>query len=92
MIVRILGEGQYRLSSTYLDKLNEIDNNLVKVVESGDETKYKQLFSKMIELVKQHGQPLGDDELVESELVLPAPDTTLKEAVSMFTGDGLIPG
>lgn len=92
MIVRILTEGQYRLSSAYLGKLNEIDNNLVNVVASGDEKKFEDLFSQMIELVQKKGEPLGPHELIESELVLPAPDTTLEEAKTLFTGDGLIPG
>ncbi|MBI4317707.1 MAG: hypothetical protein HY675_04385 [Chloroflexi bacterium] len=92
MIVRILTEGQYRLSSGVLDKLNEIDNDLVNVVASGDQKKYEKLLSQMIDLVRKKGQPLKPDEIVESELILPSPDTTLEEAKSLFTGDGLIPG
>ena len=32
------------------------------------------------------------DELVESDLVLPEPDITLKEAGEMFVGEGIVPG
>jgi hypothetical protein len=32
------------------------------------------------------------DELVESDLMLPAPDTTLEEAQFLFVGEGLLPG
>ena len=33
MIVRILTEGQYKLSSNYLHQLNEIANKIVEMVE-----------------------------------------------------------
>jgi hypothetical protein len=32
------------------------------------------------------------DELVESDLVLPEPDISLKEAEELFAGEGLLPG
>jgi hypothetical protein len=45
----------------------------------------------MLELVRRDGQPLGDDELEESDVILPPPDTTMDEAAHEFSGDGLIP-
>ena len=45
----------------------------------------------MLELVRRDGKELGDDELEESDVILPPPDTTLAEAAHEFTGDGLIP-
>ena len=33
MIVRILTEGQYNISSSYIDELNEVDNHLVAAEE-----------------------------------------------------------
>ena len=46
----------------------------------------------MLELVRRDGTPLGDDELEESDVILPPPDTTLAEAAHEFTGDGPDPG
>jgi hypothetical protein len=46
----------------------------------------------MLDLVRDHGTPVPVDELVESDLVLPEPDITLKEAEELFTGEGLVPG
>ena len=45
----------------------------------------------MLELVRRDGQPLDDDELEESDVILPPPDTRFVEAAAEFTGDGLIP-
>ena len=38
------------------------------------------------------GEPLPDDSLEPSELILPAPEATLDEVREMLTDDGLIPG
>ena len=67
MIVRISGEGQFKLPDEDAERLNELDNRAVSAVEQGDETGFKELWSQMLELVSSDGNRLGDDELVESE-------------------------
>jgi hypothetical protein len=92
MIVRILTEGQFQLPGAYIDELNEIDNRLVEVVEVEDEEGFNRLLKEMLDLVRNNGRPVGVDELVESDVVLPEPDITLVEAEELFTGEGLLPG
>ena len=92
MIVRILTEGQFNLPGAYVDELNEIDNRIVEVVESQDEAQFGRLLSQMLQLVREKGEPVPVDDLVESDLVLPEPDITLEEAARTFTGEGLLPG
>ena len=46
----------------------------------------------MVSLVQTKGERLGDDELVESEIILPPPDSTIAEIGEAFDGEGLIPG
>ena len=91
MIVRIAGEEQYELPDADADRLNELDNRAVNAVESGDETGFHELWSQMLELVGSDGTPLGDDELVESQVILPPRDISFEEAKGEFTGDGLVP-
>ena len=91
MIVRVSGEGQFRLPDEDAERLNELDNQTVEAVEAGDEARFAELFGEMLELVRRDGQPLGDDELEESDVILPPPDTSLDEAAHEFTGEGLIP-
>jgi len=91
VIARISTEGQYRLADEDAAKLNELDNEVVAAVDAGDEAAYAQRFSAMLDFVRQRGEPLGDDELEESDAILPPPDTTLQEAAHEFTGEGLIP-
>jgi hypothetical protein len=92
MIVRILTQGQYYFPGVYIDELNEIDNRLVDAVETENLEEFQRLLKEMLDLVRDHGTPVPIDELVESDLVLPEPDITLKEAEELFTGEGLVPG
>ena len=91
MIVRIAGEGQFRLPDEDAGRLNELDNRAVAAVEQGDQTGFQELWSQMLALVASDGNALGDDELVESDVILPPRDITFDEACAEFTGDGLIP-
>ena len=91
MIVRISGEGQYRIPDGDQDKLNELDNAAVAAVESGDEPSFRDLWGQMLALVEADGNALDDDELVESDIILPPRDISLDEAKNEFTGEGLIP-
>ena len=71
MIVRISGEGQFRLPDEDEARLNELDNRAVAAVEQGDETGFRELWSQMLEIVASDGNTLDDDELVESDVILP---------------------
>ena len=91
MIVRISTEDQYRLPDADAERLNDLDNDVVAAVEAGDEDRFHAVFEQMLDLVRRAGQPLGDEELEESEVILPPPDTSFVEAAAEFTGEGLIP-
>ena len=91
MIVRIATESQYRLPDDDAAQLNELDNEVVAAVEAGDEDRFHEVFEQMIELVRRAGTPLGEDELEESDVIIPPPDLSFVEAANEFTGDGLIP-
>ena len=91
MIVRISGEGQFKLPDEDADRLNELDNSAVAAVEAGDEAKFQQLFNEMLSLVESDGEAVAEDELVESDVILPPRDVSFDEAAGEFTGEGLIP-
>jgi len=91
VIVRISGEGQFQLPDEDADRLNQLDNDAVSAVEAGDRAKFKQLWGQMLELVNVDGNALEEDELVESDVILPPRDVSFEEACAEFTGEGLIP-
>ncbi|MCB0077455.1 MAG: hypothetical protein KDD73_08500 [Anaerolineales bacterium] len=89
MIVRISAEGQYRLSSALLDQVNEMDDLLVEhIADIGDEA-FSEQYERMLTLIREEGEKVGDDELVESHVIMPPADISAAEARSFFTGDGL---
>jgi hypothetical protein len=92
VIVRILTEGQYRIESSLFDRLNALDNAIVEAVAAGDEERFRTLLAELLDQVRRHGIPVSADEFVESDVILPPPDTTIEEARQLFVGDGLIPG
>jgi hypothetical protein len=91
VIVRISTENQYRLPDELRDQLNELDNAAVAAVQADDEDGFHEHFEAMLEFVRSEGEALDDEELEESEVILPPPDTSFVEAGQEFTGDGLIP-
>jgi len=91
VIVRISTEGQYELPDDLVDELNRLDNETVTAVEAVDESRFSQTWSELLELVRTRGTRLSDDDLHESELILPPPDLTLAEAGEQFSGEGLLP-
>jgi hypothetical protein len=91
VIVRISTEDQYRLPDEDAARLNELDNDAVAAVDAGDEDRFHEVFEQMLQLVRSDGHKLGDDELEESDVILPPPDLTFSEAGHEFTGEGLIP-
>lgn len=85
MIIRILNEGQYQLDGDQLTRLGQLDHRLTEAIASYDESGFRQTFEEMMDTVRKGGRRLPDGALAESELVLPAPDTTLDEAQRLFT-------
>jgi hypothetical protein len=91
MIVRISGEDQYRLPDSESERLNELENAVVAVVEGDREDGFADAFAALLDYVRVHGTRIGNDELETSDLILPPPDLTFEEAAREFTGEGLIP-
>jgi len=92
MIVRVLHEGQYRISGADLDRINAIDQQLVECVANGNEQEFARLLRQLVQTVREHGKPVPVDEFVESDVILPAEDSTMDEVQHLFTGEGLVPG
>ena len=91
MIVRLMGEGQYELDIKYMDEVNKIDNNIVKIVQKEDEKAFKNEFKKLSDYVRKNGKKISDNIIKPSEIIIPPFDLTLDEAKMIFAGDGLFP-
>ena len=91
MIIRLMGEGQYRLSEDAIARLNELDDQAHAAVEADDEPKLDQLLDDMWELVHGQGERLDDDDLSPSDAVIPPSDMSLEETKRLLSPEGLIP-
>jgi hypothetical protein len=91
VIVRVAGDGQFRIPDQDQERLNELDNAVVAAVEAGDESRFQELWAEMLALVESDGNELDDDELTGSDIILPPRDISIEEASTEFTGEGLIP-
>ena len=91
MIVRISGEGQYRLPDSDAERLNELDNRAAAPVERKAEAGFGELWGQRRALGEADGEEIGDDELLPSDVILPPRDSSFAEAAGEFTGEGLIP-
>ncbi|MFG2724991.1 hypothetical protein [Streptomyces canus] len=92
MIVRIMGEGQVRLAESHLADLNKLDDELLAEMENGDGPGFRRTLQALLTRVRELGEPLPDDSLEPSELILPSSDATLEGVRDLLSDDGLIPG
>ncbi|MFJ3444069.1 hypothetical protein ACIPM2_23165 [Streptomyces sp. NPDC086081] len=92
MIVRIMGEGQVILADGHLAELDKLDDELLAEMENGDSPGFRRTLHALLTKVRDLGEPLPDDSLEPSDLILPAPDATLEEVRELLGDDGLIPG
>jgi len=91
MIVRISGEDQYELADGDAERLNELEKNVVTIVEGGEETRFGDAYNALLDYVRTNGTRVGDDQIENSQVILPPSDLTFAEAGKEFTGEGLIP-
>jgi hypothetical protein len=92
MIVRILGEGQLEVADDELEQLNVLDTAVESAVESGDTDAFTAALAALLDAVRRAGQPLAEDSLEDSDLILPPADATIEEVRELLSDDGLIPG
>jgi hypothetical protein len=99
VIIRISGQGQFKVTSEILDKINKIDNSIVDLTEnisldsSDRKLTQKELQSKLTEmknLITSNGQPINDKEIVESDVIVPDSDISIEEATKIFKEEGII--
>ena len=93
-IVRIMGQGQFRINGDTIERINEIDDAIVQILQNeskADDQEYRAKVAEMVQTIKSKGQKLEDKELIESDIVVPDRDISIDEAKKVFQGKGIIP-
>ncbi len=91
MIVRLMGDGQFRVADDEAGRLNEIDDAAVTALDQGDEAGFRKKLEELHGLVQELGEPLDLDDLSASDVIVPPSDLSLDEAREFFSGEGLVP-
>jgi hypothetical protein len=93
MIVRILNEGQWELSDEAVRDLNSLDDAVDKAVAAADQDQLAKALQALLDRVRSSGTPVPDDELRDSDLILPDSDSTIQDVRALLsnTDEGLIP-
>jgi hypothetical protein len=94
MIVRILNEGQWRLTDDAVQGLNSFDDAVEQAVTAADQDQLTTALHTLLDRIRTTGTRVPDEELEDSDLILPAADSTLDEVRQLLSEseEGLIPG
>jgi hypothetical protein len=84
VIVRILGEGQYRVPDSERVNLESLDRDLVAAVDAHDEAAFTKALDALVAGVKKAGEAVSDDDFEPSDLVVPFTDATLAETEELL--------
>jgi len=87
-----MGEGQYRAPEAICDELNQIDNRIVKLVEEGNSVELRNELGKLISEIKEKGEAIEVEEILQSDIIVPPEDLSLEEAKAVFKGSGIFEG
>ena len=94
MIVRILNEGQWDLTDEAVRGLNSFDDAVEQAVTARDQDQLTRALHTLLDRIRTTGSRVPDEELQDSDLILPAEDSTLEEVQQLLgeSEEGLIPG
>ena len=91
MIIRILGEGQFRVDDAATADLQSLDASVESAVERSDQGALTAALGGLLARARQ-GTPLPPDSLEPSDVIIPYEDATIDEVRKLLTDEGLIPG
>ena len=91
MIVRLMGEGQYRVDDALVQRLNELDDRAQAATDAQDEPTLDRILDEMAALVREQGEAMPDDDLSASDILVPPSDLTLEETKRLMSHEGFIP-
>jgi Tfp pilus assembly protein FimV len=96
MIIRVLGEGQFRFDESHVDDLNACDDAVEAALAADDQAQLTEALTALLSEIRTLGEELPIDSLEDSDLIVPDADATLAEVRALLDGsgatEGLIPG
>jgi phage shock protein A len=87
-VVRIHGEGQFRLDASLRDSLDAYDHRLVAAVRANDDASYHAALGELLTFVRERGMRVPAEEIRPSDIVLPSDDMPLAEVTDLLAKEG----
>jgi len=84
-IVRIMSDNQYRMTDEQMHQFDLIDDDLEDALNNEDDAKFRAALQRLTDYIHSTGQVVPIEELVESDVIVPAVDMSLAEAKQHFT-------
>jgi hypothetical protein len=103
IIVRVSGQGQFKVNKETMNKINEIDNEIVDMIENSNsgssssknktqqEKEFRGKMDQLVKLITVEGKRLDDKEIKQSNIIVPDPDISIEQAKKIFKDEGIIP-
>jgi hypothetical protein len=86
MIVRIMGDNQYRIADGHNGEIARLDEELLAAMDAGNNGRFTAALAQLTGYVRSNGEVVPDAELVPSDVMVPAADMTLAEARERLEG------
>ena len=87
MIVRIMGDNQYRLDEGHQAEITKLDEDLAAAIQAQDATRFAAMLAQLTTYVRENGTVVPDEEVVPSDLMVPAADMSIAEAQAAIEKD-----
>jgi hypothetical protein len=92
IVVRVMEEEQYRLYARYAKRLDRLDEQLTQAVHTHDRRAFAQALHDLHAFVKKYGKHVPHDEVIESDIIIPAANMTLAEVEALLAAETVSPG
>ena len=86
LVVRILGQGQFKVGSRTANRIRKIDEELIKIIRKHEQAEkdFSRKATQALSIVKKAGTPLEHKEFIQSDIIVPGADMSAKEAKNLF--------
>ena len=87
MVIRIAGEGLFRVPTSIKPALDALDSAMDTAIEHNEAKSFATCTAQLASLIATSGTKLDENEIVKSDLVVPSQDMTIDEAKQLLAAD-----
>ena len=77
MIIRIVREGQWQVPDIEMGHLNRIDARVEHAIETTSQNELTEALTELVTTLRTVGTPIADDNIIDSDLIVPDVSATI---------------